>query len=171
MQGIRASIVSEQTLRFEPFQLPDTPEKSEVLVRVERTIISAGTELANYTGLDPDTRIPGRWCTYPWAPGYGGIGRIIAAGPDVKGLKAGDRIYGRFHHGNIEELDSDSQFCVKVPDSLDSTTAAFARMGNVAISAYQRSNVRMLDGVVVIGLGLVGNLAGQFYRIGGQRVI
>ena len=81
MVGVRAAIVAEQALRFDQFTLPDTPSGTEALIAMERTIISAGTELANYTGLDPDTRTPGRWCTYPWVPGYGGIGRILAVGP------------------------------------------------------------------------------------------
>src|SRR5205085_6858160 len=61
--------------------------------------------------------------------------------------------------------------CVPVPESLDSTTAAFVRMGNVAITAHQRATVNLGDGVAVIGLGLVGNLAGQFFKISGQRVL
>src|ERR1041385_4505616 len=138
---------------------------------MERTIVSAGTELANYTGLDPDTRRPGTWCAYPWNPGYGGIGRIKAVGPDVNGIKVGDRVYGRFHHGTHWMLDTNSQFCVPVPESLDSTTAAFVRMGNVAITAHQRATTTLGDGVAVIGLGLVGNLAGQFFKTSGQRVI
>ncbi len=171
MSGVRAIIVSEQEMHFEEFKVPREPEGEEVLVRIERTIISAGTELANYTGLDPDTRRPNKWCTYPWNPGYGGIGRVLAVGPDVKRFEPGDRVYSRFQHANVALIDSSKQFCVKVPEKLDSTTAAFVRMGNVAITAYQRANVNMGNAVAVMGLGLVGNLAGQFFRIGGQRVI
>ena len=38
MNGVRATIVSEQALRFESFPLPDAPSKSEALVQVERTL-------------------------------------------------------------------------------------------------------------------------------------
>ncbi|HZP84186.1 MAG TPA: hypothetical protein VFB21_21270, partial [Chthonomonadaceae bacterium] len=69
MQAVRASIVAEQTVQFETFELPDVPTGTQILVKVDRTVVSAGTELANYIGLDPDTRIPGRWCAYPWRPG------------------------------------------------------------------------------------------------------
>jgi len=170
LAAVRAVIVSEQEMHFEEFRVPREPAGAEILVRLERTIISAGTELANYTGLDPDTRTPGRWCTYPWNPGYGGIGRVEAAGPAAR-FPVGERVYGRFHHANWAVLDTASQYCVRVPDSLDSTTAAFARMGNVAITAQQRACVELGDTVAVIGLGLVGNLAGQFFRAAGQRVI
>src|SRR5947209_9714536 len=88
--GIRAVIISEQELRFEEFKTPRYPGGTCVLAKAERTIISAGTELANYTGLDPDTRRPNRWCTYPWNPGYGGIARVLAVGPDVKDIEPGD---------------------------------------------------------------------------------
>ena len=169
--AVRAVIVSEQELRFERFELPSKPSGAELLVKVERTIISAGTELANYTGLDPDTRRPNRWCTYPWNPGYGGIGRVDAVGDSVRDFAPGDRVYARLQHANYQLVDTAAKFCVKIPVSLDSTTASFARMGNVAITAYQRATITLDDGVAITGLGLVGNLAGQFFRIAGARVI
>ncbi|HEU4754261.1 MAG TPA: hypothetical protein VFU47_14220, partial [Armatimonadota bacterium] len=98
MTGVRAVITGECTLAFRRFALPERLEPAQVLVRMERTIISAGTELANYTGLEPDTRIPGRWCCYPWNPGYGGIGRVAAAGAEVTHLRPGQRVYGTFNH-------------------------------------------------------------------------
>jgi 2-desacetyl-2-hydroxyethyl bacteriochlorophyllide A dehydrogenase len=171
IRGVRAVIPSEQVLRFEEFELGTALRPTEVLVEIERTIISAGTELANYTGLDPDTRTPGRWCAYPWNPGYGGIGRVMSIGADVDSVRVGDRVYGRFLHATHAVINTAWQFCVKIPESLDSTMAAFVRMGNVAISALQRAQVSLDDPVVVIGLGLVGNLAGQFFLGTGQRVI
>src|SRR3569833_4515930 len=101
MTGVRAVITGEHILRFEEFEVPEDPAGSHVLVKVERTIISAGTELANYTGLEPDTRTPGRWCYYPWVPGYGGIGRVLAIGPDVRGIHPGQRVYGILHHATL----------------------------------------------------------------------
>ena len=57
MKAVRAVVIAEQTLKFEEFELPDSPAHAEALVKMERTIISAGTELANYTGLEPNTRV------------------------------------------------------------------------------------------------------------------
>ncbi len=172
MKAVRASIVAEQTVRWETFELPDQPTGSQVLIKVDRTIVSAGTELANYIGLDPDTRIPGRWCAYPWRPGYGGIGHIVAVGPDVTHLKVGQRVYGIFNHASYALEDTANRLCVPVPDELDSTTANMARMAGVAITAYRRTRDAILDEtVVMIGLGLVGNLAGQFFEQAGQRVV
>lgn len=171
IHAVRAIITSEQELHFEAFEVPAIPDGHNITVQLERTIISAGTELANFTGLDSDTRIPGRWCTYPWNPGYGGIGRIMSVGPEAARFQVGDRVYGKFHHASHALMDTDTQYCVKVSDCVDSTTAAFARMANVAITAFQRANVTLGNTVAVTGLGLVGNLAGQFFRIAGTRVI
>src|SRR5579872_3322330 len=171
MRAVTARIVSEQTVRFDTFEIPDAPTGAQALVKLERTIISAGTELANYTGLDPDTRIPGRWCAYPWVPGYGGIGRVLAVGPDVRDITPGQRVYGIFNHATHALVDTASRLCVPVPDSLDSTTAVFVRMGNVAITAYNRADLALGDGVAMIGLGLVGNLAAQFLTQAGARVL
>lgn len=171
MQAVRASIVAEQTVKFESFELPETPEGSNVLIKMDRTIVSAGTELANYTGLDPDTRIPGRWCAYPWLPGYGGIGRVVAAGPDVQGIREGQRVYGIYHHASYAMEDTSRRLCVTVPETLDSSTAVMARMAGVSITGIHRTRASFGDMVVVIGLGLVGNMGAQFYARAGHRVV
>lgn len=170
MRAVRAIIVGEQQVRFEAFTLPGEPEGAGVLVQMERTIVSAGTELANYTGLEPDTRVKGAWCAYPWTPGYGGVGRVLAVGPDVTHLKPGARVFGIFHASHTL-VDVSSQLCVPVPEGLDATTAVMARMCGVAITAYRRAQSSLGETVVVFGLGLVGNLAGQFFARAGSRVL
>ena len=175
MRAVRAVIVGEQALRFEAFELPDAPTGTQVLVQTERTVVSAGTELANYTGLEPDTRVPGQWCAYPWTPGYGGAGRVLAIGPDVEKINPkigpGKRVYGIFKHATHALVDLGWELCVPVPDGLDSTEAVLGRMCGVAITAYQRARVSLGETVVIFGLGLVGNLAGQFFTRSGADVV
>lgn len=170
MKGIRARIVGERTLRFEPHDWPD-PSDDEILVRVERTIISAGTELSIYTGLESETRVKGTWCCYPWTPGYGGIGRVVAAGAKVKRLKEGDRVYGTFNHATLALVNTREKLAIKVPDGLDLNEAIFTRMASVSITAMHKAAVGLGDTVLVIGLGLVGNLCGQFFALNGQRTL
>jgi 2-desacetyl-2-hydroxyethyl bacteriochlorophyllide A dehydrogenase len=171
MKATRALFVAERTLRFEPFDLPDTLSPNELLVRMERTIISAGTELANYTGLEPLTREPGSWCYYPWAPGYGGIGRVLKTGPGTSGFSEGDLVYGIFNHATHAVVNPNYQIAVKIPEGIDLNQAMFTRMASVAITGYHRSEVSLGDTILVIGLGLVGNLCGQFFAIDGRTVI
>ena len=89
MDAVRAVVPGERTVVFERFELPDEPPLGHALVRMERTIISAGTELANYTALDPGVHIDGSWNRYPWRAGYGGVGVVITASRDgaASGLK------------------------------------------------------------------------------------
>jgi 2-desacetyl-2-hydroxyethyl bacteriochlorophyllide A dehydrogenase len=171
LQGTRASIIAQNTLRFEPFDLPDTPGSGELLVQMERTIISAGTELANYTGLEPATRVPGSWCYYPWNPGYGGIGRVLKAGTGTAHFTEGDLVYGIFGHASHAVVNTRSQIAVKVPEGMDLNHAVCARMACVAITGYHRAEVKMGDSIAIIGLGLVGNLCGQFFALDGRAVI
>jgi len=175
MNAVRATIIAEQTLRFETFKLPEKLTEGQVLVQTERTVVSAGTELANYTGLESDTRQKGAWCEYPWTPGYGGVGRVLAVGPGVQKINPkvtpGARVYGIFKHASHALVDLGWELCVPVPDDLDSTEAVLGRMCGVAITAYQRARVTLGDTVVVFGLGMVGNLAGQFFARAGADVI
>ena len=74
----------------------------EVVVDLEVSIVSAGTEVANFTGLDPRTRVPGSWNEYPHRPGYGAVGSLVALGPPSPGLDhglaVGDRVFAICRH-------------------------------------------------------------------------
>lgn len=173
IEGRRAVIVTERRVEFERADF-GSPRGAQVLVEMERTIISAGTELAIYTGLDSNTRVPGQWATWPFRSGYGGVGRIIAAGPEAI-YSIGTRLFGIHNHASHAMPDTVKHLCVPVPDGLDSTRAALARMGSVALTAARRVQsigTPLLGArVLVIGLGLVGNLAGQLCRVAGARVV
>ena len=54
-----------------------------LLVANAFSLISAGTELANYTGKDADVFVPGSWCAYPWRSGYANVGIVRAVGSGV----------------------------------------------------------------------------------------
>ncbi len=175
MKAVRSVFLSEQKLAFEEFGIPYQPGPYQVVIKKLRSVVSAGTELANYTGLEPDTRVKGAWCAYPWNPGYGGVGEVVAVGERVKDVNAavvpGSRVYGTFKHATHTVVDVNWELCVPVPESLDSTAAVMTRMCTIAMTAWQQSTVTLSDTVVIIGLGMVGNLAGQFYLQAGQRVI
>src|SRR5262249_50835743 len=83
---------------------PAVLKPSEVLVRAEATMVSAGTELAAFTALSKNVYIPGRWNSYPWRPGYGLVGRIEAAPTQAK-LKAGQRVFCFGKHASLQVYD------------------------------------------------------------------
>ena len=148
--------------------------ESDVLIETESSYISAGTELANYTGLEPQTREPGSWCYYPWRPGYANVGRVRLTGRAVTKVREGDRVFSFGKHASHIVVDltaSHAALVIKVPDSIPSSIAAASRMAGVAYSAPHLAEITINRWVAVYGLGAVGNLAAQIFRILGCRVI
>ena len=81
----RAAIVREANLvEIEEIEIPGPVGPNEVLVQTECTFISTGTELANFTGLDPGVHVPGSWNHFPARPGYANCGCVIELGSEVE---------------------------------------------------------------------------------------
>jgi 2-desacetyl-2-hydroxyethyl bacteriochlorophyllide A dehydrogenase len=152
---------------------PEDLRPGQALVRGEYSIISAGTELANFTTLaDEAPALPGqpRWPgPFPRYPGYGHLGTVVAVGPD-SGVRPGDRILTFAQHGALVKADV-RRFALLVPREADGRRAVVTRMAGVAITAVRSSSVAAGDRVVVIGLGLVGNFAAQLMRLSGAEVL
>ena len=142
----------------------------ELLIETECTFISAGTELANYTGKEPKVFQPGTWCAYPWRSGYANVGVVRAVGDGVTRAKPGERVFTYGPHASMIRY-SQNRLVAAVPERLDSATAAASRMAGVALSAVIVSEIRGNPWVAVFGLGMVGNLAAQAFGIRGCRVI
>ena len=170
---IRQAIVRrENHVEIETADLDGNLGSGEVLIETETTFISAGTELANYTGIDPTVRTPGAWNEYPKVPGYANVGRILAAG-DGERFGVGTRVFSMGPHAShhVQPTTGRRGLVVEVPEAIDSSKAAAVRMACVAITALQTSSVQVHDRVAVFGLGVVGNLAAQFFQLAGARVI
>ncbi len=140
----------------------------EVLVRNEASLVSAGTELANLHNLTGDV-------SYPCRTGYASVGRVVATGGDVSDFRPGDRAfyagkhaeYERFEHGQHHQWGR----LYPVPDAVAVEEAPFVCLAEIAMVAPMLSTVHPGDTVAVFGLGVIGNLCAQIYRIMGCRVI
>ena len=148
----------------------------EVVVDLEVSIISAGTEVANFTGLDPRTRIPGSWNEYPHRPGYGAVGKIVAVGPPAqgpdRGLAVGDRVFAICRHARYAIADTTCRPIVKISANDDAQTIVLGRMASVSITAVRKATTVDLGAcAVIVGLGLVGNFAAQLLQLAGMKVL
>lgn len=136
-----------------------------VRVANETSIVSAGTELAIYKGTES-------WAPLPYVPGYGAVGRIAELSKEAprEGFAAGDRVfcYGGHRTSNVV---NGGDLLVGVPAGLAPEHAVFARIGAVSITALRVSPPELGDVVVVLGLGLVGNLAAQLFARSGATVV
>lgn len=141
---------------------------TEVVIQTHVTIISPGTELANLS--DQMAMHTDRPRTYPIRTvGYANVGTVVASGDGLT-LKPGDRVYSMGYHASIVRIDAQESFCVVVPESLTDEQAAFVRFANVSMTTLRTTMARAGDGVAVIGLGLVGNLAAQVFQAAGMVV-
>ena len=135
----------------------------ELLVESLYSAVSAGTELACLSGREA-------WFPFPRVPGYATVGRIVAKGNSVTGLREGEVVlhYGGHQSYNRRTL---GDFLVPVPEGMDLQVAPMTRLATVAFTSIRVSNIEAGDFVAVAGLGPVGNLAAQLAQIQGGRVI
>ena len=153
-------------------EIPDEVPQDEILVETEATFISAGTELSGYQGLNPGLPKPGP-PDYPLTPGYLNVGRVLVTGDNVDEFRAGDRVFSFARHAShhYAAANAGAGVVVAVPEGIDSHAAAASWLAGIALTSVQASDVSLNDWVAVFGLGLVGNLAAQLFKLSGARVI
>ena len=145
--------------RFDPGPLPD----DGILVQNEYTAVSVGTEIYNWThGAEP-----GRERSFPHATGYCNVGTVLEVGKEISNLKPGDRVAGQGNHAAHAILSGSRSFHQKVPEGVSSRTAAFMVMGAVALHGVRVARIELGEAVVVLGLGIVGQLAATLAALSG----
>ena len=132
----------------------------DVLLRTRYSLISAGTELAKLTGLQQ--------VDYPFIPGNRAVGKVIAVGENVSDARVGDLLFSHTPHVSHTLA---SAFRIAVPQAVDARDSALVGLALVAMTALRVGQVELGDRAVVIGMGLVGNLAAQLLRLAGAEVI
>ena len=105
----------------------------DILIETNASIISTGTELSIWAGLES-------WAPLPYIPGYGSVGTILEVGDSVNDLKEGDTI---FTHGPHQKFALAKNYAQKIPKGLDPKVAVFTRMGGVAITSVMVSNAKI----------------------------
>lgn len=170
MEIRQAVVTGQHQAELQTLQLDEPLGPDELLIETKKSFISAGTELANYTGKEPKVFQPGSWCAYPWKPGYANVGIVKEVGRNVKRAKPGQRVFTFGPHASMFKMNQ-NRLVIEVDEEIDSATAAASRMAGVAASAILLSDIPKNAWVAVFGLGMVGNLAAQMFQIMGCRVI
>lgn len=163
-------VTGQNDVELQELELRGTPGPGEVLIRTEYSFISAGTELANYSGLEPRVFQEGTWCAYPWKSGYSNVGIVEAVGEGVSRVRPGQRVYTWGPHASHHIYNAE-RLVLEVPEELNAAEVAASRMAGVAATGIHVAASGHNRWVAVYGLGMVGNLAAQFFGIKGARVI
>ena len=98
---------------------------------------------------------------------------MLAVGARVRDLAPGDRVAcGGGDYAVHAEIDHvPGNLCVRLPDGVSFEHGAFATVGAIALHGVRQADARLGERVAVIGLGLVGQLAGQLLRAAGCTVV
>ena len=170
-----------------------------VIVRNEYSLISAGTErssvLKRKEGLlakaksNPDMvklvlnqmKNQGVWNVYKkvmtkleaFGPlGYSSAGTVMAVANNVDDFAVGDRVAcGGSGANHAEVLFVPKNLCVKVPEEVSMQDAAYTTVGAIALQGVRQAVPTLGETVVVIGLGLVGQITIQLLKAAGCAVI
>lgn len=105
--------------------------------------------------------------------GYSASGEVLAVGHGVTGLAPGDRVAcaGAGWANHAEILSVPRHLCARVPDGVDLRAACSATLGAIALHGVRTADARLGETAVVVGLGVLGQLAVQILRASGVRVV
>lgn len=146
-----------------------TPGQGEVLVNFKASMISPGTQLTGIREIR-SKQAPPR--TEPRRMGYQAAGVVAAIGSDIHHLKVGDRVAcfgsGALHtnYGVVAQ-----NLCSLLPDEVSFEEASCMNLVLTAIQAYRRAAPNFGEFMLIVGLGVVGQLTGQIARAAGQYVM
>jgi predicted dehydrogenase/threonine dehydrogenase-like Zn-dependent dehydrogenase len=171
-----------------------------ILVRVERSCVSVGTEMAGIkmSGLPLYRRalkqphhvkrviqlmrdqgiariykqVKGK-LDAGLPTGYSAAGTVVAVGPEVDGVAVGDRVAcaGAGVANHAEMIDVPVNLSVPIPEQLSFDAAATVTLGAIAMQGVRRAQPVLGETVVVIGLGILGQITAQLLGANGCRVI
>ncbi|MBS1636787.1 MAG: bi-domain-containing oxidoreductase [Bacteroidetes bacterium] len=173
--------------------------KGSVLVRNHYSIISAGTEgktvkdarlgyigkamarkddvkkvinTAKTIGITETYKLLMNKLEAPSALGYSCSGEVIAVADDITEFKIGDHVAcGGAGAVHAEVVAVPRNLCVKLPDNVHCSEAAFTTLGAIAMQGIRQADLRLGESCVVIGLGLLGQLTMQMLQASGVKSI
>ncbi|HEY0376776.1 MAG TPA: bi-domain-containing oxidoreductase [Pyrinomonadaceae bacterium] len=106
------------------------------------------------------------------ALGYSAAGVVLDVGEDVTEFRAGMRVAcaGAGYASHAEVLSVPKNLCVRLPDEVSFEEGAFGTLGAIALQGVRLAGPTLGEAVVVIGLGLLGQITVQLLKANGCRV-
>ena len=142
----------------------DNLKDTQVVVKSAFTTVSAGTERANITG---SANLGRKGATFPVVLGYNCAGEVVAVGAKVSKVKVGDRVVVYWSkHSNYNVVEESR--VVKIEDERVSyEDAAVSFIATFSLAAIRKVKLEIGESLMVMGLGILGQLAVKLARIAG----
>ena len=177
-----------------------TPREGQALVKVDASLVSAGTERmvvefsekslvgkarsrpdlvkqvmdkARREGLVNTAQAAFNRLDQPMALGYSSAGTIMALGKNMQGFKVGQRVAcaGGGYAVHAEYNVVPRNLLTPLPKKVDFETAAFTTLGAIALHGFRLAEPQIGENVAVIGMGLLGLLTAQIGVAAGCNVL
>ena len=146
-------------------EIPDVAN-GKVLVRMEYTVVSGGTERACIMGM-PNAG----GANFPKRLGYCGVGHVERTEEAAATFAVGDRVLV-YHgmHSDYNLVDA-SQLTKVEDDAIDSLEAAFVIIASMGLGGVRKLEIELGESAMVMGLGLLGMFAVQFLALSGANPV
>jgi len=175
-------------------------EPGTVLVRVNHSCISVGTEMSGVKATSEPLwkralKNPGKVkkvldmalkqgisqtrdtvkgkMTSGIPAGYSAAGRVIETGEGIDDTVPGDRVAcaGAQCAHHAEVIRVPRNLMARVPEGVDFAAASTVTLGAIALQGVRRGQPTMGETFVVLGLGIIGQITAQLLKANGCRVI
>lgn len=105
--------------------------------------------------------------------GYSCAGQVVAVGGLVEGIKPGDRVAcgGADYANHAEFVAVPKNLIVKIPENVTNEEAAFTTVGSIALQGVRLAEPKLGETFLVLGLGLLGQIAVQLLKANGCHVL
>ncbi len=177
-----------------------TPRDGQALVKIESSLVSAGTERmivefakknllgkarsrpdqvrqvldkAKREGVLPAVQAAFNRLDQPMPLGYSSAGTIVALGKNTPGFKVGQRVAcaGANYAVHAEYNVVPRNLVTPLPKNVDFESAAFTTLGAIAMQGFRLAEPQLGETVAVIGMGLLGLLTAQIAEAAGCKVL
>ncbi|MEO0191671.1 MAG: bi-domain-containing oxidoreductase [candidate division WOR-3 bacterium] len=142
------------------------------LARSRPDLVRMLLNFAKRRGISEAIKLATERLSEPYPLGYSLSGQVIEVGEGVLGFNEGDRVScsGAEFAFHAEIVSVPELMSARVPEGVGDLAAAFGTLGAIAFWATKRAGVSAGERVLVIGLGILGNLAAQIARASGANV-
>jgi NADPH:quinone reductase len=153
-------VVEEAMPKIAPYNL---------LVEIKSCLISPGTELEGVIDRRKTPENDGKM----HATGYANAGVVLEVGEGIKDVKKGMKVacMGGGDASHATHVLVPINLTTPMPEGIDFEEASFAHLAATALQACRRSQLQFGHNVLVVGLGLVGQIAAQIARASGCHVM
>jgi predicted dehydrogenase len=104
----------------------------------------------------------------PMPLGYSTAGIVLECGRGVSELKPGDRVATAAPHAELVSIGKN--LCARIPDGVTFEQAAYTSVATIGLEGVRLAKVTLGERVLVVGLGLIGQICVALLKAQGCRV-